>query len=312
MPEGPEVYITTYKLRNKILGKQLIAINFIDSSKYPQTQDRYRKYLLPYLAQPTIVADVFCKAKYIFIKLQNQSGIIYLHSHLNMTGRWSWVQSDYSRLSLSLIDPSSQLNLNSSSQTNSSPQPNSSSQPNTNLSPPINSSPQPFQVYFDDIRKFGKFEIYSEREVTKVLNDLGPDILSDILDIQTWWQHLSNRGKNMNKNICTILMDQAYISGIGNYLKSEILYYARIRPDHSLKELNQEQIQALWYYSYTIPRLSLQSGGLTISDFKDPDNMDGTFRKVVYKNKVDPYGYPILTLATSDGRKTYWVKEVQY
>lgn len=271
MPEGPEVYITTVKLRNKLLNQQLISIHFL-TDKYKTAINLYNSYLVQFLAYPSIITNVFCKAKYIFLELSNSCGSVYLHSHLSMTGRFSWIETRFTKI---------KFNFSS------------------------------FSVFFDDVRNFGQFEIYNQEDLRKVLNNIGPDLLAEPLSLNDWWNFLTKHGKSIKCNITVALLDQTCLSGIGNYLKSEILYYSRINPFKSLQELSNEQIHALYYYSYAIPRLSVQAGGLTISDFKDPDNLNGTFNKVVYKEKKDPNGFEVISVKTPDGRSTFWVPQVQ-
>ena len=76
-------------------------------------------------------------------------------------------------------------------------------------------------VYFNDIRNFGTLKyVQSATELKKKLKTLGPDVLNSEVDQDAIRERLL---KKPNKTIAENLMNQSVISGIGNYLKAEIL-----------------------------------------------------------------------------------------
>ena len=85
--------------------------------------------------------------------------------------------------------------------------------------------------YFGDSRHFGTVVLTQDRSILqKKLDELGPDMLtgSPITDQQ--FIQIFRRSIFNNKNICRVLMDQKAISGVGNYIKAEVLYQCRINP----------------------------------------------------------------------------------
>jgi len=126
------------------------------------------------------------------------------------------------------------------------------------------------------------------------------------------WLKIARNKRIQNKQICDYLLDQKRISGIGNYLRSEILYRSRIRPDRSLKNLSDEELELLRIESIKTVRESYDSHGLTIRSYSDLYGNKGTFICQVYNRTEDPYGNPIRTDTFKDGRTIHWVPSLQH
>ena len=166
-------------------------------------------------------------------------------------------------------------------------------------------------VYFSDVRNFGtlKFEKSAEK-LKKKLFALGPDMLSEKISDEEFIQRIRKR---KNKLICQALMDQKVISGVGNYLKAECLYYAKISPYEKCNTLTDDQLIILHTTIRQIINLSYQSGGATIKNYANLDGKIGKYsrRFAVYNQKSDPEGRVVVKEKTPDGRTTHWVPEVQ-
>jgi formamidopyrimidine-DNA glycosylase len=165
-------------------------------------------------------------------------------------------------------------------------------------------------LWFYDHRKFGKFLSMPDWNTTqKELEKLGTDILisppseADFLNL-----FLGKR-----KNICAILMDQSVLCGIGNYIKNEALYAAKINPLAAAKDIPKEALLILRLELLRIAQKSLEMQGATLSTFRNIDDKPGEFQTLlqIYKKKNDPLGNKIQETKTPDQRTTYWVKEIQ-
>jgi formamidopyrimidine-DNA glycosylase len=108
-------------------------------------------------------------------------------------------------------------------------------------------------------------------------------------------------------------MNQSVISGIGNYLKAEILYACQISPHRLCKDITAEEYGNLYSACVWLPRLSYKLGGATLATYKDADGKVGEFsrRFAVYNQKTDPYGQTVIKEVTKDKRTTHWVPGVQ-
>ncbi len=83
---------------------------------------------------------------------------------------------------------------------------------------------------------------------------------------------------NKNKNIKNFLLDQKYISGIGNIYANEILYYSKINPYKNVKKLNISDLKKIIYFSKFILKKAIKKGGSTIRDFKNTKGIAGSFQ----------------------------------
>ena len=100
------------------------------------------------------------------------------------------------------------------------------------------------KIYFNDVRNFGTIKICYNHHLEKKLNLLGPDILDKKNDFLEFNKRL-NRKRN-NTLISTALLDQKVISGIGNYLRSDILWVSKISPFKKINELDNIQIKKIY------------------------------------------------------------------
>lgn len=167
------------------------------------------------------------------------------------------------------------------------------------------------EVFFNDIRNFGTLKyVITEKELKDKLNTLGPDVLSSYVDTDLFLERLNKKPK---WSIAKALMNQSVVSGIGNYLKAEILYAAKISPHRLCKDLTRADVELIAEKSFEITNASYQSGGATIMTYRDENNKKGLYsrRFMVYNHKTDPLGNKVLKETTEDKRSTYWVPELQ-
>lgn len=113
---------------------------------------------------------------------------------------------------------------------------------------------------------------------------------------------LENLGKsNFNKPICEALLDQKYFNGIGNYLRSTILYYLDVNPFEKARKIIKERPQVL-ELCREIPIKAYQLNGGQLTDWKNPFDTDfEEFKKWVFYQKG-------LSCKDKTGR-TFWYDE---
>lgn len=166
-------------------------------------------------------------------------------------------------------------------------------------------------IYFTDIRNFGTMHfIFSESELTQKLNSLGPDMLSASPSDEEFLKIVK---KQKGKTLPEFLMNQKAISGVGNYVKAEALYLAKISPLRTCNSLTEKEIKTLKDSIDRVLRTSYNSGGSTIKTYRDVFGNTGSFtsRFLVYGNDVDPQGNTVQRTTTKDGRTTFWVPAIQ-
>ena len=119
--------------------------------------------------------------------------------------------------------------------------------------------------------------------------------------------------KSQTKTLAGILMNQKKFCGIGNYLKSEILYAAKLSPHRTLESLTSDDITTLFHQSKKIIQASYDNGGGSAGDFSDLNKKKGSykFQFQVYGRTHDPLGNKVKKETTQDKRTTHWVPTVQ-
>jgi endonuclease VIII-like 1 len=112
----------------------------------------------------------------------------------------------------------------------------------------------------------------------------GPDPTKDFDNFKK--NILNNiNSKSFDKPICETLLDQKYFNGIGNYLRSTILYYLNVNPFEKARDIinNYPQIIEM---CRDIPNKAYQLNGGQLSDWTNPFDTDyEEFKKWVYYQK---------------------------
>lgn len=166
-------------------------------------------------------------------------------------------------------------------------------------------------VYFNDIRHFGTFKtIFSTSELSEKINSLG----WDPLDVPYYPSHMLLKLRNYNyKTIAEVLMDQKVFAGVGNYIRSEALYRAGIKPDRYISAMKDDEIKNLCMHIIDICDEAYKCGGATIATYSDLYGNVGTFydQFKVYGKKKDPLGNPVLKMTAADGRTVHYVESIQ-
>jgi DNA-formamidopyrimidine glycosylase len=163
---------------------------------------------------------------------------------------------------------------------------------------------------FNDTRGQGLCNIYfSKADADKKLDEIGPDYNSNITLEQ--YKKVITGTRIKNKQICDFMMDQKRFSGVGNYLKAEILYASKILPTRLLKDLTEDDIKNLYENSIKIIKLAYEGKGLTIKDYLTVNGERGLYQCKVYNRDIDDNGYKVLKGTFNDKRTTHYVAEVQ-
>ena len=90
---------------------------------------------------------------------------------------------------------------------------------------------------------------------------VGPDVLDLRLSVEQVKARLLS-AKFRNRQFSGLLLDQAFLAGLGNYLRVEILWQVGLTGRHKAAELDENQLDALAHALLEIPRLSYNTRGL--------------------------------------------------
>ncbi|WP_457666315.1 endonuclease VIII [Thiolapillus sp.] len=107
-------------------------------------------------------------------------------------------------------------------------------------------------------------EVWPAEELSRhpFLRKLGPDVLDERLDVDRVCARLES-ARFYKRRLGSFLTDQAFVAGLGNYLRCEILFSAGLHPNRRPCELGAEQLAQLAGQILALPRQSYETGGIT-------------------------------------------------
>jgi len=155
------------------------------------------------------------------------------------------------------------------------------------------------------------FKTYKEKE-HPFLKRIGPDVLSEFCNCKLIEERLTSK-KYMMRKASTLMIDQSVFAGLGNYLRSEILFDAKIHPDDRPVDLERKKITEWAKSIKNISSLAYKSGGFTVSkSIADVNKANGESRRS-YKHAVFMrYGYNCICCNSLIERKWYAKRKLDY
>lgn len=107
-------------------------------------------------------------------------------------------------------------------------------------------------------------ELLEESELPSqpFLARIGPDVLA----AETTPRRIRSRLRDprfRGRALGGLLLDQSFVAGLGNYLRSEILFFSGLRPEARPADLDEEHIALLARMIREVTRRSYRTGGLT-------------------------------------------------
>ena len=227
-------------------------------------------------ADKSKVLDVQTKGKFMYWSFENDEW--YMFNTFGMSGQWSPKKGKHPALGITFVDGS--------------------------------------EVYFNDPRHFGTIKFVKGKEKLKEkLNNLGWDPLEISYNESVHkfiTLHLQSP-KYSTKCIGEILMDQSLFAGVGNYVRAESLYRAKISPWRLSRDLTNEEIVSLCQSVVYVMQESYDHQGATILTYKDAYGAEGKYSSCfkVYGKKTDPLGNTIKKETTPDKRAIHWCPAIQ-
>jgi endonuclease VIII len=97
------------------------------------------------------------------------------------------------------------------------------------------------------------------------------------------------------------LIEQKYFSGVGNYVRSEVLYEAKISPFRHIKDLTQLEKKDIFKHLNKVLHKAYQ---LLLKKQQH-------YPLKVYRQKITPKGEKVISERLEKNRNIYYVPEVQ-
>ncbi|MDN5780988.1 MAG: endonuclease VIII [Luteimonas sp.] len=119
---------------------------------------------------------------------------------------------------------------------------------------------------------------------------LGPDVLDPALDAAAVEARLRDRRFSW-RALGALLLDQAFLAGMGNYLRSEVLFAAHLLPERRPRDLEAGERSALARELLAVPRHSYATRGIEHAGGMRADYLTDTpdaFRFLVFDREGQP------------------------
>jgi formamidopyrimidine-DNA glycosylase len=149
-------------------------------------------------------------------------------------------------------------------------------------------------ILFRDVRKFGRVGLYRRDEVGAILGPddegelfgkHGPEPLSDEFTLRVFRERLRRRKGRLK----ALLLDQAFIAGVGNIYADEALWRARLHPLRSAATLRPSDERRLYLGLRSVLTEAIERRGSSIDDYTAPEG-DGEMQDFldVYQRTGSP------------------------
>jgi formamidopyrimidine-DNA glycosylase len=133
------------------------------------------------------------------------------------------------------------------------------------------------QLRFRDVRKFGR--VYLVDEAAQVTGGLGPEPLAESFSLEDFRGLLSRRRGRLK----SLLLNQAFVAGLGNIYADESLFVARLHPLRKASTLTHGDQERLYEAIRTVLGRALASRGTTLSDggYRDAGGEPGGYQDLI-------------------------------
>ncbi len=143
---------------------------------------------------------------------------------------------------------------------------------------------QGLQLRFSDARKFGFVALV--RNFAELTEKLGPEPLEDAFTPLVLRERLTGH----RKAIKALLLDQAFVAGIGNIYADEALHRAKIHPLRQADSLSDDEVTKLHAAIQSALHMGIRTEGASINWYRKPDGTQGDAQKhfQVYDREGQP------------------------
>ena len=248
MPELPEIEIVKRSLSKMIKKSKIIDVKVNNKNLRYQITSQFCKDLIG-----EKILKISRRSKYLIFYLKKKI----LLAHLGMSGK-IFIQRNKDNI---LLKTSFYYDLNIDKKHN-------------HIYFRLNNG---LVLIYNDARRFGFFKLYNDIPVNEItfLKKLGLEPFSKKLNLKYFKKFISNKKKNMK----SLLMDQTFISGLGNIYVNEILFMTKIHPLRVCSSVSKLEIKNLITSTKKILKFSISKGGSSIKDFQNTTGKSGNFQQ---------------------------------
>ena len=250
MPELPEVEVVKRSLEKSILNLSIKDIEINETNLRYKVKSRDIKQLIGLK-----ILSIKRRSKYLIFFFSKRVVMI---AHLGMTGKFFIIKKNKIKQKTSFY-----YNLN-----------NEKDSKHDHIIFNFNNKTK---LIYNDVRKFGfiKFDNYNKFNKNLHLKNLGPEPLSKFFD----YEYFKNYIKGKKRLIKDLLMDQKFISGLGNIYVNEILFYSNVRPTRKVNKLTNIEIIKIVTNTKKILKKAISFGGSSIKNFSSSSGKEGRYQQ---------------------------------
>ena len=164
------------------------------------------------------------------------------------------------------------------------------------------------KMIFDDVRTFGKIQVFGIDDKVSSLEKLGVEPLLDEFDTE----YLYNKIKKRKAPIKNLLLDQTIIAGLGNIYVCEVLYRVGVNPTSQGNIISKKKTGEIKNKIKEVLVKAIACNGTSISDYRNVDNKTGEFQKFlqVYGKEKCPDDHSVKRIKQA-GRSTFFCPKCQ-
>lgn len=139
------------------------------------------------------------------------------------------------------------------------------------------------QLYFEDFTNKTQFKCFAYMEEYEfAIREIGNDYSNPLINLN-YFKNKITCPRMKNITISRFLINQKWISGIGEYLRSEIIYESTLNPKRLLGTLSNNDINCLFNSIIKVLNNSYKQGGIISEKPFTPNGLFGTYKCNIYK-----------------------------
>lgn len=133
------------------------------------------------------------------------------------------------------------------------------------------------KLYFNDMRRFGYWQVVDEAGLQKALAAYGPEPLAPRFTYAVYRERMKGRAVSVK----AVLLDQRVIAGIGNIYADEICFAAGVNPGRRVSRLTPDEHAKMYRAIRRILRLAIEYGGTTFRHYRDAGGKKGNYVRLL-------------------------------
>ena len=335
MPESVEVRKFADIVSSNVLGHNITHINIL---KGRYTKKPFEGYNELVKSLPLEIESINTKGKFTYMKLVSKKTIFYLFNTLGLSGGWTlksnkktnfakcnhcnYMQGENGEENNTYTFPSILEYITEDRQNNWF------KRALNHLNVEFITDYKNISFYFYDQLSFGTLKAIECDETVgngsgcsilyKKLKELGPDLLDEATTFELFKTQIRKK-VNEKKPIGNVIVNQKIVSGVGNYLRADGLWMAKLSPFRKVIDTNDNELELLYKsllgliwgdYDY---KKGISKGYIDKnSSVKLPNDYKRDF--FIYRQEKDIYNNIIKKEELFEGsqkRFIYWVKTIQ-